>query len=181
MASGSMDGARFVDWETGRRSELRGFGKPKREGARRKGNFAERAVAEPTRRLGNQASGACTRRTQDPGNRGLRVWTRQTLGPAQPVSRESAATNSSLGQLSGGLADAADLSHGALWGETDAKAGSSCGQLWGERVGHELIRVAQPSRWESRGMGESSGKPSDKPVKTKSPFFWVTEFGVTES
>jgi hypothetical protein len=73
MASGSMYGARFVDWETGRRSELRGFGKPKREGARRKGNFVERAVAEPTRRLGNQASGACTRRTQHPGNRGLRV------------------------------------------------------------------------------------------------------------
>jgi hypothetical protein len=81
MASGSMYGARSIFWETGEWSELRGFGKPKRGGAHREGNFEVCVVAEPARRLGNQASEACTRQTHDPGNRGVRAWTRQTLRP----------------------------------------------------------------------------------------------------
>lgn len=73
MASGSMDGARSIIWETGWWGELRSSGNRICEGARLEGNFGKRVVAEPARRSGNRASEACTRQTHDPGNWDMRA------------------------------------------------------------------------------------------------------------
>jgi len=53
------------DW---RWSELRGFGRPKREGAHREGNLAMREGADRLM-LGQPSDGTCARQIHQPGNR----------------------------------------------------------------------------------------------------------------